>query len=411
MKRILLLLFLLYSGFSFAQWQLVNVPTNPDIFDMSFPSNQTGYVCGYGNRFFRTTNGGSNWLDLSFEGTAHNFDAIWFVNDKTGFLASSNDTIYKTSDGGISWYNKYYVGYPLKNIQFLDSLHGYASAYNKFIYTSNSGESWINIPCSTSGEFFFLNLQTGWSINYLGGGNSELYKTTNGGLIWTLQYSTTDFRILYDVFFVDQNTGWACGYRHFIAKTTNGGVNWVVQNEQASAMGLYSISFINSNTGWTAGDYYSSNSTSCYFTTNGGANWIKESGVAFSGRITKIRFSSQNKGWIGGQFGRVYVTNNSGGLTNISNQATAPLEFQLNQNYPNPFNPNTKISYTIENAKHIKLTVYDIRGNEIETLVNEIQSPGLYEIDFRGSNLSSGIYFYKMQTDNFEQTKKMILIK
>jgi hypothetical protein len=83
----------------------------------------------------------------------------------------------------------------------------------------------------------------------------------------------------------------------------------------------------------------------------------------------------------------------------------------LYQNYPNPFNPSTSIKYQVESIKLIKLIVYDILGKEIVTLVNEKLSPGTYDVNFDGSNLPSGIYFYKLETGNFSDIKRMVLIK
>ncbi|MCB0742626.1 MAG: T9SS type A sorting domain-containing protein [Ignavibacteriae bacterium] len=94
----------------------------------------------------------------------------------------------------------------------------------------------------------------------------------------------------------------------------------------------------------------------------------------------------------------------------------SPNKFVLEQNYPNPFNPITTIKYSIpsvakENFSSLKLTVYDILGREVKTLVNENKKPGTYEITFDASNLASGIYYYQIKTDSFIQTKKMILLK
>ena len=88
-----------------------------------------------------------------------------------------------------------------------------------------------------------------------------------------------------------------------------------------------------------------------------------------------------------------------------------PEDFILGQNYPNPFNPTTTITYSVAKTSNTKIVVYDILGNEIKTLVNEVKSPGKYSVNFDGENLSSGTYFYKIITDNFIQTKKMILLK
>ncbi|MBK8380934.1 MAG: T9SS type A sorting domain-containing protein [Ignavibacteria bacterium] len=88
-----------------------------------------------------------------------------------------------------------------------------------------------------------------------------------------------------------------------------------------------------------------------------------------------------------------------------------PDNFLLSQNYPNPFNPRTEISYEVPAAKLVKLTVYNILGKEMAELVNERQSPGRYKVSFDASNLTSGVYFYTLSTDNFTETKRMILLK
>ncbi|WP_304042718.1 T9SS type A sorting domain-containing protein [Ignavibacterium album] len=88
-----------------------------------------------------------------------------------------------------------------------------------------------------------------------------------------------------------------------------------------------------------------------------------------------------------------------------------PLEFNLYQNFPNPFNPGTRIAYSIPRDEIVTIKVFDLLGNEIQTLVNEFQTQNYYEILFNAENLSSGIYFYQMKAGEFVQTKKMILLR
>lgn len=95
----------------------------------------------------------------------------------------------------------------------------------------------------------------------------------------------------------------------------------------------------------------------------------------------------------------------------VNNNGKIPDNYSLYQNFPNPFNPATKISYDLPARNHVTLAVYDITGKLIETLANENQPAGSYEYYFDGSKLSSGIYIYKLHSDNFTETKKMILIK
>jgi hypothetical protein len=91
--------------------------------------------------------------------------------------------------------------------------------------------------------------------------------------------------------------------------------------------------------------------------------------------------------------------------------SNVPDKYSLSQNYPNPFNPITNLKFSIIKTEQVKLVVFDITGREVQTLVNESLQPGTYETTFDGSLLTSGIYFYKLITDGFIETKKMMLIK
>jgi hypothetical protein len=88
-----------------------------------------------------------------------------------------------------------------------------------------------------------------------------------------------------------------------------------------------------------------------------------------------------------------------------------PNEFELEQNYPNPFNPTTKIIWQSPVSGWQSLKIYNILGSEVATLVNEFKTAGKYEVEFNGSGLSSGVYFYTLKSDNFTQTKKLVLLK
>ena len=83
----------------------------------------------------------------------------------------------------------------------------------------------------------------------------------------------------------------------------------------------------------------------------------------------------------------------------------------MHQNYPNPFNPTTNIIYEVANSGNVEITVYDLIGRKIKTLVNEIKNSGTYEVSFDGSNLTSGVYFYRLQVDGNSVVKQMLLLK
>ena len=106
---------------------------------------------------------------------------------------------------------------------------------------------------------------------------------------------------------------------------------------------------------------------------------------------------------------KVYLTPNTVGINPLGTYV--PKDFTLFQNYPNPFNPTTRIKFDIPLTGFVSLKIYDIMGREVENLVEQNLKAGSYEIEFNGMNRSSGIYYYKLYTDKFQETKKMILVK
>ncbi|MBX2992069.1 MAG: T9SS type A sorting domain-containing protein [Bacteroidetes bacterium] len=100
-----------------------------------------------------------------------------------------------------------------------------------------------------------------------------------------------------------------------------------------------------------------------------------------------------------------------GTIVHAGEHSVIPRGFHLHQNFPNPFNPGTEIRYQMPEVRHVTLKVFDVLGREVATLVNEVKPPGEYSVQFDGSNLSSGVYFYRLQTESFEETKKLLLAR
>ncbi len=98
-------------------------------------------------------------------------------------------------------------------------------------------------------------------------------------------------------------------------------------------------------------------------------------------------------------------------LVGVETDSNIPTVYSLNQNYPNPFNPTTKIKYGLPETAFTKVTIYDVLGKEVKTLVHSEMAAGYHEVEFNASNLSSGIYFYRIQANKFTDIKKMLLIK
>ncbi len=107
-----------------------------------------------------------------------------------------------------------------------------------------------------------------------------------------------------------------------------------------------------------------------------------------------------------------------GTMVEVKNQEQLPASASLLQNYPNPFNPSTRIKYTVGGTRGLglgssntRLVVYDVLGREVAVLVNERQLPGRYEVTFDASGLASGVYFYRLQAEDFVQTRKLLLVR
>lgn len=135
---------------------------------------------------------------------------------------------------------------------------------------------------------------------------------------------------------------------------------------------------------------------------------------AFNLKGKKIRLKDNLGGLIQNEF---LIENNSVRINNsldmllITSESNLPLYYNLSQNYPNPFNPSTTIDYQIPKSGNVKLIIYNILGQEINILVNEFKQSGSYNIEFNAAYLSSGIYFYKIESGSFSEIKSMILLK
>jgi hypothetical protein len=129
----------------------------------------------------------------------------------------------------------------------------------------------------------------------------------------------------------------------------------------------------------------------------------------------RIRFRIQSDANTTGQgwyLDDIKLTNYCLAMLGVSgNNTQLPKTFALEQNYPNPFNPNTNIKFQLPKSEFVTVTIFDMLGRKVATLLNEQKEAGYYDMKFDGTNYASGMYFYKIEAGNFTDTKKMILIK
>ncbi len=383
---------------------------------VNFTGLSTGYISGYS--LYKTSNGGSNWVSLNT--TFSDIDGMQFLDDNTGYIQSFLN-LYKSQDGGLSWNVLAVPNDTVVKFQFVDVNTGFImNSYGPkaLIKTTNGGDSWTSysfLPEYVHNFQFPLH-----DIGYcLAAFNSrKLYKTNNTGLNWNfVNYMEFDSLITDDhtLYFIDEYIGFIFTEHimspfvsdYILKRTTNGGIDWYnVYSETLDnrTLNTLRLNFVNNSTGFILG-YLSK----LMKTTNNGTNWNEYN---FSDRtINDIEFVNDNTGYAVGNGGLIMKTTNGGSISVENNSSLVPSSFMLKQNYPNPFNPRTIISYDLTSNNFVTLKVFDILGKEIITLFNKEQNSGSHSVEFKGENLPSGIYFYKLIVKDFSETRRMLLLK
>ncbi len=373
------------------------------------------------------------WTILNSNTEKHLYD-IEFINSLTGF-ACGEDIILRTTDGGIHWDSVGSGnGQPLKAVM-LEGDRGYVAGSFTLLKTSNSGASWRgvgNLPAT--GYWCDVNV-AGEDVFLCGGGS--IFKYHGAIDQWVAQYS--DYRSIERIAAFNSDTAFACGSEGMMYSTVDGGEQWLMET-MPSSVHLKDILFSTREIGFSCGG------GDILKTENGGRSWqliyslpsVQFNSLSQCGEVLRafgndgiIRASSdEGASWEVSVSGtanalhrscivnsRVFVAGDNGtilcsdDLTSIENNASLPKGYWLGQNYPNPFNPTTKIDFSLPEYGKVKISVYDVSGKEVKVLIDDNQSAGNHSIEFSGNKLSSGIYFYRIEIDDFAEVKKMILLK
>jgi photosystem II stability/assembly factor-like uncharacterized protein len=391
---------------------------------IDFPvSSQVGYLCGMGSKdkIFKTTNGGDNWQVQPFNISA-GLRKIDFIDNDTGYIVGDNAAILKTVDGGENWnYLVNSLSRYLFDVDFPNNSNvGYvAGEYGTLAKTTDGGSTWNKIGSFTK-DIYAICFPVSDQVGYVTTTYERIYKTTDGGSTWETKYDgNSPSRYINDILFpFDEQTGYALssggGTNSKVFKTTDGGNNWT-----AIDLGLnvefISLSFPVHNIGYISGANNGNFCSTLLKTTDEGATWnlLK---VPYSYSISAVCFPTNvDTGFlIGNMSGAILKTTNGGGLsTSVVDDDVNKIEYNfiLNQNYPNPFNPVTNFQFTIAYSQLTILKVFDIMGREVATLVNDVKSPGTYSVQWNASQQPSGIYFCRLQSGKYSETKKLLLLK
>ena len=362
------------------------------------------YVVNYDRGVYRSRDNGKNWIAVNPEP----FD--YFIQS---ILANQYGVYVGTGS---------YVG------------GKYPKPYGSIYYSSDNGANWTK---SINSDYFKSSLFVeadiiiaGTANNFYGGDVGGVYISTDGGINWNYNnFKTTDISSFSkfgssilagggDGLFVSADNGlsWSkISNIPSIVIATDGSKIYIGNNNGIYASKDSGATFQQTGTYPTASieiyknDIYICGSAGLYRSENYGSTWLNVStdGIIFS----KIAIKDDN---ILGfdNVGGIYTAHISDIIVSVeANPQNIPLAYKLQQNYPNPFNPTTRISYEIPKSSFVTIKVYDVLGREVTTLVNEEKTAGIYSVQFNGSNLASGIYFYRIQAGDFVQTNKLVLMK
>lgn len=408
-----------------AQWFQQISPTNyqKPLNSVFFINQNTGWAVGgytfiYNTRvIIKTTDGGTNWFSQMNDTGSPQLNSVFSVDANHSWAVGDYGTIFSTINGGNNWvYQSAGDSVWLYSVHFVSNYTGWTVGYNRntfrgiILKTSNSGLNWIvqsNDELRGLESVFFIDQNTGWASGGPYQDSSSIIKTTNGGINWIYEDIGNSYGMISSLCFIDHNTGWGCENFGLLLKTTNGGQNWTIFCNFDSTIFVNRIFFKDDSIGWAVGMSYF-NTGKIMKTTNGGANWYSQ----YNGVVDPVAvyFIDDYTGWAVGD--GILKTTTGGdpiGIKPIGNEI--PINYVLHQNYPNPFNPVSKIYFDIPKASLVVLKIYNILGQLVQQPVNENMQPGKYSVDFDGTNLSSGIYFYTINAGNFLCTKKMILLK
>jgi len=430
---------------------LVMHPTNPQIM----------YAGTAGNGIYLTIDGGTTWIP-SNTGLNLTVNALAIARSNPNILYAGTGTagMYKTTDAGATWAAiNTGITESTSNVQaivikpndpntvVICIFNGTTDATNGFYKTTNGGTSWsvattglptmhnflsmINNPATPNtiytGSSFFTNPQTGpcyiyksydFGSSWVNSSNGLGTQTTSTDVIRALSYSTVDTNtVLAGLFWNTSNGGpWI---------TTNAGGLWTqigggIPITTVPGPLIRSIQMKpGTNQIFYLGGDYATNSLppgGVWRTINAGTNWVDfNSGVMTQSNVVRaLAYRSTDNTVFAG------VSLNGTGVYEYTtvppeainhNGQNVPKEFALHQNYPNPFNPTTMITFDLPKSQDVSLEVYDVNGKLVKSIMKEFKPAGSYEVNFNASSLTSGVYFYKLTTASFVDTKKMILVK
>lgn len=417
----------IYKSSNFGtSWEAVTPIPNTTLTKLHAFSDDVIYAGGQKGLIMKTVDGGKNWKALSHvaNNACLSINGLFFLTKDFGFSATSYGGIAKTSDGGASWTSlkKDTTAATVTNnaVVFTTSTTGFvagqlSSSIDIIYKTIDGGTTWTTaakgIAAASLNSIAFGNTQVGAAV----GAKLKILYTKDGGTTWALATTTgvptaQAAATLNSVTFISGSEAIAVGDKVAL-KSADGGQTWsyvALTTDQT----LNGVAFLNNNA-WAVGAKSGSpKSIGLWQSIDKGTTWSNKVNYSVFDTTTTtyndVAITNNGSVFVCGASTGIYTNSTSVGVEKIDG---IPASFELSQNYPNPFNPETTINYSVNKPSNVKLNIYDVLGRLVKELVNENQQPGRYSVKFDGSSLSSGVYFYSINSGNSVLTKKMLLMK
>ncbi len=382
----------------------------------SDPLNSDHVAGGTQDNGTQRTTGTINW-EAAFGGDggevcfqSQNHDYILGETQYNGVRRSTNNgSSWSSATNGLSGSGAW-VG-PI--ISHPNTAGVFYTARQQVFMTSNWGASWSPISTGTSGTIREMAISKSNPNIMYATASSQIYKSTDGGYNFINVTSGTPGRVITSVNIHPDSSdvalitfsGFGSGK---IYKTANGGLNWI--NISGGLPDSPTNDGLIYYPGYSTSVYLVGMDIGVFMTTNYGTDWTELADglpntvamhLDYNPVSNKVRVGTHGRG--------VWETNIVVSIVNYSNEV--PSEYELGQNFPNPFNPATLIRFSIPEQRKVSLKVYDMLGKECAKLIEQELNAGTYEVKFDGERLSSGLYFYTLQTEDFIESRKMILVK
>lgn len=415
-RYLTLLIFLLISVNSYAQWQKVfEVYANLN----QFTSNTSYVFCGTSpTGVFRSSNSGLTWDSVN-SGLANK--KVYAITAQGDYIFVGTDSgLYRSSNNGNNWSRIHQNIYNIFVFQLdCNEEYVFAGTIKGLFRSSDQGTTWDSINTGLPYNFGRINIDALSAYSdtlYVGVGTGtysipRVYKSYNNGNNWVpIIYSGIDSSTIYSLEVKDSIV--LCGTYKGVYISRNSGINWRRIPEINQNIGLFGLSILDNNN-----ILISSFGYGVQVSTNGGANWVfKNEGIIPDEYYVCALYSTGGMTYLGTRpfsyLPAIYRRNTSQLIPVVENNSIIPEDNVLYQNYPNPFNLSTSIRFSINRTGLVKISIFDISGKEIENLVAENLSVGIYRINWNASKYPSGVYYYRLEmNDKIIKTKIMILLK